>query len=109
MPVRRTATAAPMVKSLPAAAWNAPINSRDFFAQRPCPGRADRGNHLRGVQGEGGFIAPAPRDAFKKLQAICRKENEVLMIADEVQTGISQTGTMFAMEQYGAARSRSLR
>ena len=51
------------------------------------------------VQGEGGFIAP-PKEYFVKLQAIC-KENNVLMIADEVQTGIGRTGTMFAMEQYG--------
>ena len=51
------------------------------------------------VQGEGGFIAP-PKEYFAKLQAIC-KENNVLMIADEVQTGIGRTGTMFAMEHYG--------
>jgi 4-aminobutyrate aminotransferase/(S)-3-amino-2-methylpropionate transaminase len=51
------------------------------------------------VQGEGGFIVP-PKEYFLKLQAICR-ENNVLLIADEVQTGIGRTGTMFAMEQYG--------
>ncbi|MGB5231281.1 MAG: 4-aminobutyrate--2-oxoglutarate transaminase [Desulfoprunum sp.] len=51
------------------------------------------------VQGEGGFIAP-PKEFFQKLQAICR-ENNVLMIADEVQSGMGRTGTMFAMEQYG--------
>jgi 4-aminobutyrate aminotransferase / (S)-3-amino-2-methylpropionate transaminase / 5-aminovalerate transaminase len=51
------------------------------------------------VQGEGGFIAP-PMDYFKKLKAIC-EENQVLFIADEIQTGIGRTGTMFAMEQFG--------
>lgn len=51
------------------------------------------------VQGEGGFIAP-PKEFFQRLQAICR-ENNVLMIADEVQSGMGRTGTMFAMEQYG--------
>ena len=51
------------------------------------------------IQGEGGFITP-PMDYFKKLHAICR-ENEVLFIADEIQTGIGRTGTMFAMEQFG--------
>ncbi len=51
------------------------------------------------VQGEGGFIAP-PREYFKKLKAICEKSN-VLMIADEIQTGIGRTGYMFAMEYYG--------
>ncbi|MFH0783995.1 MAG: 4-aminobutyrate--2-oxoglutarate transaminase [Pseudomonadota bacterium] len=53
------------------------------------------------VQGEGGFVAPPP-EYFKKLQAIC-KANNILLIADEVQTGIGRTGTMFAMEQYGVA------
>ncbi len=51
------------------------------------------------VQGEGGFIAP-PKEYFKKLKAIC-EENNILMIADEVQSGMGRTGTMFAMEYYG--------
>ncbi len=50
------------------------------------------------IQGEGGFITP-PMDYFKKLKAIC-EENQVLFIADEIQTGIGRTGTMFAMEQF---------
>ncbi len=51
------------------------------------------------VQGEGGFIAP-PREYFKRLKAIC-EANQVLFIADEIQSGMGRTGTMFAMEQYG--------
>lgn len=51
------------------------------------------------VQGEGGFIAP-PKEYYQKLKAICEKNN-VLMIADEVQTGIGRTGHMFAMDYYG--------
>lgn len=51
------------------------------------------------VQGEGGFIAP-PKEYFQKLKAICEK-NGVLMIADEVQTGMGRTGYMFAMDYYG--------
>jgi 4-aminobutyrate aminotransferase/(S)-3-amino-2-methylpropionate transaminase len=51
------------------------------------------------VQGEGGFIAPPP-EYFKKLVAICR-ENNILFISDEVQTGMGRTGKMFAMEHYG--------
>ncbi|MDK9706738.1 MAG: 4-aminobutyrate--2-oxoglutarate transaminase [Desulforhopalus sp.] len=53
------------------------------------------------VQGEGGFVAP-PQEYFKKLQKICQANN-ILLIADEVQSGIGRTGTMFAMEQYGVA------
>lgn len=51
------------------------------------------------VQGEGGFIAP-PKEYFQKLKEICEK-NSILMIADEVQTGIGRTGYMFAMDYYG--------
>ncbi|GAB6191225.1 4-aminobutyrate--2-oxoglutarate transaminase [Desulfocastanea catecholica] len=51
------------------------------------------------VQGEGGFIAP-PKEYFQRLKAICEK-NSILMIADEIQTGMGRTGYMFAMEYYG--------
>lgn len=51
------------------------------------------------VQGEGGFIVP-PKQYFSRLKKIC-DANGILMIADEIQTGIGRTGTMFAMEQFG--------
>ncbi|MFW2365542.1 MAG: 4-aminobutyrate--2-oxoglutarate transaminase [Desulforhopalus sp.] len=51
------------------------------------------------IQGEGGFIAP-PKEYFQKLKALCEK-NSILMIADEIQTGIGRTGYMFAMDYYG--------
>jgi 4-aminobutyrate aminotransferase / (S)-3-amino-2-methylpropionate transaminase / 5-aminovalerate transaminase len=51
------------------------------------------------VQGEGGFMAP-PKEFYSKLKTICEKNN-ILFIADEVQSGMGRTGTMFAMEHYG--------
>ena len=51
------------------------------------------------VLGEGGFMAPPP-EYFKAVVEICRRHG-ILFIADEVQTGIGRTGTMFASEQYG--------
>jgi len=51
------------------------------------------------VLGEGGFMTP-PLDYFKTLVDICRRHG-ILFIADEVQTGIARTGTLFACEQYG--------
>jgi len=51
------------------------------------------------VLGEGGFLAP-PNDYFQKISALCRKHG-IVFIADEVQTGIARTGTLFACEQYG--------
>lgn len=51
------------------------------------------------VLGEGGFIVP-PKEYFKILHQIC-KENGIVFIADEVQTGFGRTAKMFAMEHYG--------
>jgi 4-aminobutyrate aminotransferase/(S)-3-amino-2-methylpropionate transaminase len=51
------------------------------------------------ITGEGGFIVP-PREYFPKLAALCR-ENGIVFIADEVQTGMGRTGTMLAMEHWG--------
>ena len=51
------------------------------------------------IQGEGGFIVPA--DGFlPALLEWCRKNN-VVFIADEVQTGFARTGAMFACEHEG--------
>ncbi|MCX6502820.1 MAG: 4-aminobutyrate--2-oxoglutarate transaminase [Microbacterium sp.] len=51
------------------------------------------------IQGEGGFIVPA--DGFlPELVRWCR-ENGVVFIADEVQTGFARTGAMFASELFG--------
>ncbi len=51
------------------------------------------------IQGEGGFIVPAP-GFLPALAAWCR-ENDVLLVADEVQTGFARTGAMFACEHEG--------
>ncbi|WP_342429925.1 acetylornithine transaminase [Neobacillus sp. FSL H8-0543] len=51
------------------------------------------------IQGEGGVI-PAKADWVKKLAKIC-EEKEILLMIDEIQTGVGRTGTLFAYEQYG--------
>lgn len=51
------------------------------------------------VQGEGGVI-PADKDFVAELAHYC-KEQGLLLIVDEVQTGIGRTGTLFAYQQYG--------
>lgn len=49
--------------------------------------------------GEGGFI-PVPPDYLAMLAQFC-KDNGILLIADEIQTGFGRTGRMFACEHYG--------
>lgn len=51
------------------------------------------------IQGEGGFIVPA-EGFLPALLAWCR-QNNVVFIADEVQTGVARTGAMFACEHEG--------
>jgi len=51
------------------------------------------------VQGEGGFMTPPP-EYFPKIAQIC-KENGILFIADEIQSGMGRTGKMFAIEHWG--------
>ena len=51
---------------------------------------------LEPIQGEGGVIIP-PAGYLKKVAEICRREN-VLFIADEIQTGLGRTGKLFAAE-----------
>ena len=51
------------------------------------------------VLGEGGFMAP-PREFFPILREICDKYG-IVLIADEVQSGIGRTGKFFAIEHYG--------
>lgn len=50
------------------------------------------------VQGEGGFVVP-PDDYLPALRAIC-SERDILLIADEVQSGMGRTGKLFAIEHY---------
>ena len=51
------------------------------------------------IQGEGGFIA-APPAFMQEIRAICDEHN-IIMIADEVQSGFGRTGEMFAYQHSG--------
>ena len=51
------------------------------------------------IQGEGGVLPLDP--AFvKQVETYCR-ERDILLIIDEVQTGIGRTGSLFCFQQYG--------
>lgn len=51
------------------------------------------------IQGEAGAIIP-PDDYWPRLREICDKYG-VLLIADEVQTGLGRTGTLFGVDHWG--------
>ena len=51
------------------------------------------------IQGEGGFVVP-PADFLSRLAEVCRLHG-ILLIADEVQSGMGRAGRMFAIEESG--------
>ena len=53
---------------------------------------------VEAVQGEGGYV-PAPKGFLQGLRKIC-DEHGILLIVDEVQSGMGRTGKMFACEHY---------
>jgi len=54
---------------------------------------------LEPIQGEAGVV-PADAGFLRSLRALC-DEHGLLLILDEVQTGVGRTGTLFAFEQAG--------
>ena len=54
---------------------------------------------LEPIQGEGGYLVP-PDGFLPGLRELCNRYG-ILLIADEVQSGIGRTGKMFAMEHWG--------
>ena len=50
------------------------------------------------IQGEGGVL-PLDKDYVKAVAALCA-ERDLLLLIDEVQTGVGRTGTLFAFQQY---------
>jgi 4-aminobutyrate aminotransferase / (S)-3-amino-2-methylpropionate transaminase / 5-aminovalerate transaminase len=54
---------------------------------------------LEPLQGEGGFI-PMPPDFPKRLQELLERHG-ILLVTDEVQSGVGRTGTVWAIEHYG--------
>lgn len=54
---------------------------------------------LEPIQGEGG-VTPADPKYLKAVRALC-DENDMLLIFDEVQTGVHRTGSLYCYQQYG--------
>jgi 4-aminobutyrate aminotransferase len=51
------------------------------------------------IQGEGGYVVP-DQEFFPELRRVCDKHG-ILLIADEVQSGVGRTGKLWAIEHFG--------
>ncbi len=58
---------------------------------------------LEAVQGEGGYV-PAPTAFVKELRRIC-DQHGIMLIIDEVQSGMGRTGKMFALDHHDGVRA----
>lgn len=54
---------------------------------------------LEPIQGESG-VHPAEKEYLQKIRTLC-DEKDILLIFDEVQTGVGRTGSLYAYQQYG--------
>jgi 4-aminobutyrate aminotransferase len=72
------------------------IENRIF--QTTTPPEEVAGIVVEAVQGEGGYV-PAPKGFMKELRRIC-DEHGIMLIVDEVQSGMGRTGKMFATDHY---------
>jgi len=68
------------------------------FARKICPEEV-AGILVEPIQGEGGYIVPPP-SFFPALRRLCDKYG-ILLIVDEVQSGMGRTGKWFAIEHEG--------
>ena len=84
--------------------------SRDCIAwiekklfQTTTPPEEVAGIVLEAVQGEGGYI-PAPKAFVRELRRIC-DDNGIMLIVDEVQSGMGRTGKMFALDHHDGVKA----
>jgi len=67
----------------------------ELFRRRVDPDEV-AGIFIEPIQGEGGYL-PAPAEFLQGLEKICRKHG-ILLVADEVQSGMGRTGKWWAIE-----------
>ncbi|HEV8374862.1 MAG TPA: acetyl ornithine aminotransferase family protein [Candidatus Polarisedimenticolia bacterium] len=70
----------------------------DYLFPRTVPPEEVAAIVVEVVQGEGGYVVPPPK-FLERIQSVA-KEHGILIIADEVQSGMGRTGRMFASEHF---------
>ena len=71
----------------------------DTIFHRTAPPEEVAAIFVEPIQGEGGYH-PLPPGCLPALRQLCDKHG-ILLVVDEVQSGMGRTGKMFAVEHYG--------
>lgn len=72
---------------------------KDMYFSKVCPPEDVAAIIVEPIQGEGGYVVPPP-DYFAALRRLC-DEYGILLVVDEIQSGMGRTGKMFAIEHWG--------
>ena len=89
----------PLVEGFKFFTYNNWTSFKTIFDQLESHGPQVAAVLIEPLQGEGG-VNPGDKSFFKKLKAFC-SQNEILLIFDEVQTGMGRTGCLWGYEQLG--------
>jgi len=71
---------------------------KEWILEKYLPSEEVAAIFIEPIQGEGGYV-PAPKGYFKRLRKIA-DEYGILLVSDEVQSGMGRTGKLLAIENY---------
>jgi 4-aminobutyrate aminotransferase len=74
-------------------------NIEETLFRRTAPPEEVAAVFVEPIQGEGGYYVP-PAGFLPALKEVCTR-NGILLVADEVQSGMGRTGKMYAVEHWG--------
>ncbi len=91
----------PLLHSLPGEGYGETVvrYMEEEILGKIIPAEEVAGILIEPIQGEGGYIVPAP-DFFPALRKLCDRHG-ILLIADEVQAGMGRTGKWWSIENFG--------
>ncbi|MGD9647668.1 MAG: aminotransferase class III-fold pyridoxal phosphate-dependent enzyme [Pirellulales bacterium] len=89
----------PLVPGIHRLPFNCSRAELDELFSRACPADSLAAIVVEVIQGEGGYRLAEPR-FLAMLREVC-DQHGILLVFDEVQTGIGRTGRMFACQHYG--------
>ncbi|HET6878657.1 MAG TPA: acetyl ornithine aminotransferase family protein [Pirellulales bacterium] len=79
--------------------FDCPAEELEELFTTVCPPNEVAAIFVEPIQGEGGYRVPAA-DFLPMLRKVCDRHG-ILLVADEVQSGMGRTGKMFAIEHFG--------